>query len=201
VLGLLAAMTRLTGWGLVLPLAYAYLHRRAYSWRRIGWEGAAALLPVVGLVFFFGWRQLVGFPPLSDVYRQYWFQTTSIPGQDLLVSLNTIITGAGPRAGEITLVFDFLVALLLAVTTILAFRRLGALYGLYSSMMFLFMLLPTSELKPLYSFSRYALALFPTFMLLGLAGRNPWLNRAILYPAFALYLYFSGQFFVWGWVA
>ena len=68
-------------------------------------------------------------------------------------------------------------------------------------MMILFILLPTSELKPIYSFSRYALAFFPAFMLLGAAGKRPLVNRLILYPSILLYLYFSGQFFIWGWVA
>jgi hypothetical protein len=68
-------------------------------------------------------------------------------------------------------------------------------------MLLLFMLLPRSELKPLYSFSRYTLVFFPTFMILGDIGRRPWPNRLILYPSFLLYLYFAGQFFMWGWVA
>jgi hypothetical protein len=34
-----------------------------------------------------------------------------------------------------------------------------------------------------------------------MAGRNPWSHRLIAYPSLALYLYFSGQFFMWGWVA
>jgi hypothetical protein len=38
-------------------------------------------------------------------------------------------------------------------------------------------------------------------MVLGSAGRNPWINRLILYPAIAFYLYLSGQFFIGGWVA
>jgi hypothetical protein len=63
------------------------------------------------------------------------------------------------------------------------------------------MLLPASDFKPLYSFSRYALVFFPTFMVLGQLGRRPWVNRLILYPSTALYFYFSGQFFIWGWVA
>ena len=201
VLGLLAALTRLTGWGLFVPLAYEYMRQRKFEWRRIEWRGLAALLPPLGLLLFVGWRQAVGLPPLSDIYRQYWFQSTGVPGIDVVRSLVTVLTGAGPRAGEYTLVLDLATVVLLAVTTVFVVRRLGTTYGLYSVMMLLFMLLPTSELKPLYSFSRYALAFFPTFMVLGAAGRNPWINRLILYPSVALFLYFSGQFFIWGWVA
>lgn len=201
VLGLLASLTRLTGWALVVPLGYEYLRRRGFDWRRVRWRGLAAFLPPLGLVLFVGWRYVAGLPPLSDVYRQYWYQTTTLPGFDVVRSVAALVTGAGPRAGEYTLVLDVVTLGVLALTTVLVFRRLGPTYGLYNVMMLLFMLLPASDLKPLYSFSRYALAFFPTFMVLGAAGRNPWINRLILYPSVALYLYFSGQFFIWGWVA
>jgi hypothetical protein len=201
ILGLLAALTRLTGWGLVAPLAYEYARQRGFDWRRLNWRGLSVLLPPLGLVAFLAWRAAADLPPLSAVYRDHWFQTTGIPGADLLVALKTVATGAGPRAGEFTLLFDLFTLALLLLTTAVVFRRLGMTYGLYSLMMLLFMLLPSSDLKPLFSFSRYALAFFPTFMVLAAAGRNPWLNRLILYPSVALFLYFSGQFFVWGWVA
>jgi hypothetical protein len=67
-------------------------------------------------------------------------------------------------------------------------------------MMLFFMLLPTSLEKPLFSFGRYTLVFFPTFMVLGQAGKHPWRHRLILYPSLLLYLFFSGQFFLWGWV-
>jgi hypothetical protein len=148
------------------------------------------------------WRWWVGLSSLAAVYEQYWFQTTGFPGKDLVTAVNTFFFGGTARAGEFTLVIDFLLVFFLLGTTIWTFRRLGTTYGLYSALLLLFMLLPASEnFKPLYSFSRYALAFFPTFMLLGLAGERPWLNRLILYTSIILYLYFSGQFFMWGWVA
>jgi hypothetical protein len=119
----------------------------------------------------------------------------------LIRALETMFLDGQARQGEFTLWFDFFCVILLAVTTYFVFRRLNVTYGLYSIMLLLFMLLPVSEFKPLYSFSRYALAFFPTFMVLAQAGENSWANRAILYPSFILYLYFSGQYFIWGWVA
>jgi hypothetical protein len=99
------------------------------------------------------------------------------------------------------LFLDLFCALLLITTTWLALRRLRPTFGLYSLMLLLLILLPTSEEKPLFSFSRYVLAFFPTFILVGQAGKNPWINRLIVYPSFAFYLFLSGQFFLWGWVA
>ncbi len=214
VLGLLAALTRLTGWVLVVPLAYHFWQRHLGQgkWKiepvggwnlRLFGRGTAVLLPGVGLLLFLLYRAWLGLPPLANVYAEYWFQRTGIPGTDLLRALAGMVGVGNGRTGEFTLWFDFFTTLLLLATTILAFfrwqRQLG--WGLYAAMLLLFMLLPTSEFKPLYSFSRYALAFFPTFFLLAQAGRSPWIHRLILYASLLLYLYFSAQFFIWGWVA
>ncbi|MCB8992237.1 MAG: hypothetical protein H6665_16560 [Ardenticatenaceae bacterium] len=216
-LGFLAASTRLTGWVLVIPLLYEEVKRK----REEGGEKKegsffsslpalfaprssllAAALPGIALVLFMVYRWWLGLPPLNVIYEQYWYQTTSLPGRDVFTAVSTLCCGGAARSNEpIQLTFDLLCTLLLLGTTYAAFRRLGAAYGLYSLMLLFFMLLPTSPVKPLYSFSRYTLAFFPTFMLLGLWGKRPLLNRLILYPSLALTLFFSGQFVIWGWVA
>jgi hypothetical protein len=48
--------------------------------------------------------------------------------------------------------------------------------------------------------SRYALEIFPAFILWGAWGKHSWVNRAILYLSFPLNLYLSAQFLIWGWV-
>ncbi len=210
--GFLAALTRLTGWILIVPLFWACAQSslsplpRTFSTlgnrvRELAKRPncLASLLPGLGLILFLLWRQWLGLPSLATVYARYWYQQTGIPGYDILRAAHTIFGKGIARAGEPVLYLDFAITWLLLITTWLTFRRLGSIYGLYSAMMLFFMLLPTSELKPLYSFDRYALAFFPMFILLGMAGKRPWLNRIILYPSLALYLYLSGQFFVWGW--
>jgi hypothetical protein len=201
-LGFLAALTRLTGWVLVVPLAYElYRHCSASSAPPRLKEIVAVGLPGVGTAVFLLWRWWAGLPPINQMYQQYWYQTTGLPGSDLLRALQTMFLGGEARAGEFTLWFDFFCAALLIVGVIYTFRHLNPTYGLYSAMLLLFILLPVSELKPLYSFSRYVLAFFPLFMLLALAGQRGWVHRLIFYPSIILYLYFSGQFFLWGWVA
>ncbi len=198
-LGLFASPTRLTGWILLVPIAYEYWQQRKWKWDT---AVLAPTLPAWGTAAFMGWRWWVGLPDLRWVYEKYWFQTTGFPGRDLVTAVTTFFFRGAARAGEFTLIFDFVVTLFLVAATIWSFRRLNATFGLYSALLLLFMLLPASEnYKPLYSFSRYALAFFPAFILLGLAGKRPWLNRLILYPFLLLYLYLSGQFFIWGWVA
>ena len=212
VLGLLASLTRLTGWVLIVPLAYEFWDRylgygswkiEPSSWyRRNIIAGLMVFMPPLGLVLFMAYRWLIGLPSLPTIYAEYWYQTTGFPGVDLLTALNSMFLGGSARAGEFTLWFDFFVTLLLIGTTIHAiFRFNRRSWGLYSAMLLLFILLPTSEVKPLYSFSRYTLAFIPTFMLLAEYGRNPIIHRIILYSSLVLYLYFSGQFVAWGWVA
>ncbi len=213
VLGFLAAATRLTGWILVVPLAYFVL-RDALPALRDGssvnrhhllttvYRLLTVALPGIALVAFMAYRWWLGLPPLTEIYGRYWHQTTGIPGQDILTALHTLLLGGEVRRNEIiALALDAASTLLLVVTTIMAFRRLGVGYGLYAALLLFFMLLPTSPVKPLYSFSRYALAFFPTFMLLGMWGQKSWAHRLILYTFLALTLFYSGQFFIWGWVA
>ena len=213
-LGLLAALTRLTGWVLVVPLAYHFWQRHLGQgkWKidpiggwhpRLLGKAATIFLPGLGLVLFLIFRAWLGLPPLGNVYAEYWFQRTGIPGTDLLRALPGMFGLGTGRSGEFTLWFDFFITWLLLSTTIVALFRwrhwLG--WGLYAAMLLLFMLLPSSEFQPLYSFSRYALAFFPTFFLLAIWGANSKIHRLILYPSLLLYLYFSAQFFIWGWVA
>lgn len=208
-LGFLASLTRLTGWVLVIPLLY---EERKRQWAAGGKSSEslftlraslfAIMLPGIALVVFMVYRWWVGLPPLQVIYGQYWYQATSWPGRDIVTAINTVCCGGTARSNElIQLSLDLACTLLLLVTTFAAFRRLGTSYGLYSLMLLLFMLLPTSVVKPLYSFSRYTLAFFPTFILLGLWGKRPLYNRLILYPSLALTLFCSGQFAIWGWVA
>ncbi len=212
-LGLLAALTRLTGWVLIVPLAYlfwqTYLGQGKWKIEPTSWSprlilrGTAVCLPPIGLLLFLGYRAWLGLPGLSHIYAEYWFQRTGIPGSDILRALQSMVGLNTSRAGEFTLWFDFFVTLLLLATTVWTLRRWRnrLSWGLYAAMLLLFMLLPSSEFKPLYSFSRYALAFFPTFFLLAQVGADGKVHRLILYPSLLLYLYFSAQFFIWGWVA
>lgn len=196
-MGLLASLTRLTGLVLVLPLLYEYMKQRQFNWKQVRWDGIAIVLPVLGSAGFLLWRSLAGLPPMGMVFEEYWYRTTGIPGTDLVRAVVWIFR----QEVSFTMLFNLLCAVVLIITTIQAFRLLGPTYGLYSAGLLLFMLLPTSGMKPLYSFSRYTLPLFPAFMVIAHYATTAWRNRAVVYPSIALLLYFSGQFLMWGWVA
>jgi len=210
-LGFFASLTRLMGWILVIPLAYELWQQQLGNgrWRtalktrspkQLG-EIFAVTLPGIAMVLFIIYRQVVGLLPLDQLYATYWHQSVGIPGIDIWRGIQAVFFGIGWRAGSLAMMLDLSVALLLFITTILAFRYLPRSWGLYAATMLFFILLPASPLKPLYSFSRYALPFFTLFFILGLAGKRPFIHRLILYPSFFLLLLFSAIFFMWGFVA
>jgi hypothetical protein len=196
-LGGLASLSRLTGWVLVVPLSYEYLRQRNFDWRQLDWSSLAALLPPAGLAGFLGWRWWAGLPPLAQVFADTWLYRTTWPGADLIAAIRSVAAGQAP----FVLIFNLACAGLLIATAVMACRRLPAVYGLYMVALLLVTLMTAVDQRPLNSLSRYTLAFFPAFMVLGQLGRRAWVNRLILYPSLLLFLYLSGQFFVWGWVA
>jgi hypothetical protein len=97
--------------------------------------------------------------------------------------------------------FDLAFAVLFAILTVQAFRALPGIYGLYMAAMLVGTLSKVSDVQPLLSVSRYVLVLFPGHVLLAMWGaRRAWVHRLVLYTSFALWLFYAGQFAIWGWV-
>ena len=192
------SMALLGGWLLFFPLALL-----AWQQGRRNWQTAVFLpLPLLAPALFIAYRAWLGLPSLAAVYAAHWFQRVGVPGQDVVTAVRLLLWGGQLTSSRFVLAFNLAVAIGLLAGTWLVWRRFGAVYGVYMATMLLFILLPTSTVKPLYSFSRYALAFFPLFWLLGEWGeKRPFVHRLILYTSFLLFLYFSGQFFLGGWVA
>lgn len=193
----LAAWTRTSGWILVFPFLYEYIHPRhkLRPSRTALFSVAAAPL---GLAMFLLYRYLAGYPPLEVLYTTYWRSRVVPPWVSILVASRHILSGSGHPAD----IFDLCLTFVFIGLTIAAWRRLPTVYTLYLGVGILF---PLTRLKvplyPLQSQSRYLLTLFPAFMVLAQVGERPWVNRVILYPSIALLLFWTGQFVMWGWVA
>jgi hypothetical protein len=191
----LATLTRLQAVILVLPLAYLY-------WRRSGGlrpalrpavlAFAAAPLAVIGFDFYLAWQ---GLPSVRQEYARLWYSAVALPGTDFVLAIRALLTTGTtwPRALALglTALFIFL--------TLIAFRRLPLEYGLYMAGILL-VSLSRHEVAGRYliAVSRHMLFLFPGFMVMGYAGRNPWLNRLILYSSLVMFLLLMGVFFMWG---
>jgi hypothetical protein len=193
----LAALTRLAGWVLAIPLLFEYLRQRGFSYQRIRLDGLAPFLAPAGLIAFLAFRLTHGMPPISQVYQDYWLSRPAPPWTDILGALGAL---AGGNA-TLILALNLATVLLFIALTVMAWRGLPAVYGLYMAVMLLLLLSTSTTGRPLNAMIRYVLPLFPAFMILGEAAGRPWLNRLIVYPSTGLLIYLAGQFVMWGWVA
>ncbi len=197
--GALAALTRLQGVLLVAPLAYM-LWREIEEAKREGTLRIAyyalrfvplLLIPLATIAF-------LAFTNLSLLasYAGELHARFVLPWDNLAASVARLASGQGNLIDALNLLTTLgLGALLVAV-----WQKQPREYGLYAIAMFLAPLFRMTTTQPLVSMVRYALAIFPVFILWGVWGRNAWVNRAIIYPSLLLQLYLSAQFVMWGWV-
>jgi len=197
-LGFLAALTRLQGVILLLPLGWILLRHKGFQWRMLGWTGLSALLVPLGTILFLAFqRYWMGEASMLQTYEGQLYARFVLPWDNILASVRVILSPEGSFIDLLNLLITFLfIALVVAV-----WKKLPKEYGIYSAFTLLALMLRMTTLQPLVSMSRYVLAIFPAFMLMGAWGGNPWVNRLILYPSIALLIYLMGQFILWGWVA
>ena len=91
---------------------------------------------------------------------------------------------------------------LFVVLTVIAWRRLGAPYGLFAALSLALPLSVPSSRWPLLSLPRFGLVVFPFFLALAwIGGRNPRAHTAIVAVSSLLLGVFVTQWALWDWVA
>jgi hypothetical protein len=120
-----------------------------------------------------------------------------LPWENVWATVSLLINGKGSIADALNLIVTLgLIAMMFAV-----WKKLPLEYTLYSLLMLVAPMVRMTTTQPLVSMTRYALVVFPVFIVLGMWGKNPWVNRAVIYVSILLQLYLSAQFILWGWVA
>ena len=188
-LGALAALTRPFGAVLVLPLAVEYLAARRAG-ERAGPRGVVALM--LPLLAFAGWHlylyRLTGDPLLTlsaqAAYRRY----LAPPWEAVAGLFDPTQYGMPWLVGG--------VFLLMAVLVAVSWRTLRPSLALYATSVFL----ATAASGTLTSSMRYALALFPAFIVLAVAGSRPGVHLAYLAVATLLSVVLTAMFAQWYWV-
>jgi hypothetical protein len=202
--GALCALTRLQGVLLIVPLAYmlwqqsramgdvsrvmCHVSRVTHHASRFT---ALLLIPLATTAFL----TLTNLSLLAS-YAGELHARFVLPWDNLAASVALLASGQGSFVDALNL----LATLGLGAMVFVTWRKLPREYGLYALAMLLAPLFRMTTTQPLVSTDRYALALFPIFALWGAWGRNPWVNRAVVYLSFPLQLYLSAQFVLWGWV-
>lgn len=190
-----AILTRLQGVALFVPILYLTWRDRSLLRTLSYWVGL--LVAGTSGLFYLYLRSLQvtnGAVPLTEAE---WHARLVPPWETYWYAIRTILTGNATFIDAL----NWAVITLFLILLIWAWKKIPIEYNLYTVFSILIILVRIVETQPLISVSRYSLMLFPSFYILGLAGENPWLRRAIVYGSILLNLYLSGQFFIWGWVA
>ncbi len=205
-LAALATLTRLQGILLLVPLCLELLLVRRSELRQ--WKPWLALLMAPGaLVLYIAFIWLtkglsLPWEPLSSP-QGVWHLHYSWPWQGIIADLSAIITSHDPALLFSFKLLDPLAAILFALCAILAFRRLNLPLAAFLVVMWLSSLIKVTADGYTTSVSRYMLALFPAFILLGMfIVRWPRFARLgialVSGTLLSIYLVF---FLIWGWVA
>ena len=132
-------------------------------------------------------------PAVETIWRTY----LASPWESYWSALRTTASG---QASFID-ILNLFIATLFICMLVIGWRKLPIEYSLYTAGSILIMLSRIVGGQPLSGMSRFALSLFPMFILLGLIGEKPTLNRLILYPMVLLNIFLSARFWMWFWVA
>jgi hypothetical protein len=210
----LAILTRAAGLALLPALALlAWRHRdhlRAFA-------GIALAVPVAAIYPLVLWQQLDD-PWAFTAAQDRWHRHASHAGpfggiwdglvagwrglEQFVVGHGTHVPGANPMhaAAENVQALAFL-ALFLALTVV-AWRRLGAPYGLFAAFSLAIPLSYPSSRWPLLSLPRFGLVIFPLFLALAMVtATRPRLHTAVV-ACSALFLGIAVvQWALWQWVA
>jgi hypothetical protein len=205
ILGGLAALTRVEGVLLFIPYAIeAFMPSAAGSWsnpfagraRSLRLVAGALCIPA-GLAIYMAMLWVINGDPLYFSHVQaHWNRHFSGPWVSVWHSFSLMLSskfGTTIAGQAIELAFTALMIGVLA----LGFRRLRPSFTAYSG---LSILVPMST-SSLMSMPRFALVLFPMFVILAIWGDRPWVHNAIVAFSLPLLGLFTVLFADWYWVA
>ena len=194
-----AALTRLFGAILILPLAYEYLRHRDAQRRRMDIGLLASLLPAAGLMLATAYRRMgIGEPRTVIDISAPWGNKFLPPWEQLTASWSYIMR-TGNVIEELNLAC-VLVSVVLLVAVVV--KRLPLMYTLYAAPYLLWILTHEWLLSPFQGANRYVLVLFP--VTLGAAiwlGRRQWLASGWLIVSTILMTTFFQYWVHFGFVA
>ena len=184
---LLVGLTRPQGALVALPLAWeAFLVLRRHRFqpgRRLVTvlAGAAAIAPVVAFVLFVGFTRIAAGVSTFDAEREHWGYANAPPWDVLAGAWRWMLDPANAGFADIQAMTGFhlaMIALFLALF-VMGLRRLPLTYSLYVAPQLL-VITTGGPATPLQSASRFMLAMFPIFVVLGGLGRRRWFHTSWL---------------------
>ncbi len=207
-----AMLARPPGIAVLAGLAVLALSNPARRAALVRLSVALPIFCVFPLVLFLQGRSPVGFLTAEHGWRSYSAHdplgTLLAPFQSVYDGAHAAWTGAaelvsGSRLSPFTIhdVTAFVVLVVFVVLSAAAWKRLGAPYGVYCAVSLAIPLVVRPAAAPLLSLQRFALVLFPCFIVLGTLPLPRYAYRAVLALSCIglvglLYLWNRGDYFV-----
>jgi hypothetical protein len=206
ILGGLAALTRIQGVFLALPIGWEALmasgllqwrpradpERAAVAWRPLVAGGLASLGPAVGFFSFIGYTAAIAGQTPLDTQDAWGGKEFFPPWQVVDAAWRWTIDRADPLQG-----LNLILLILFAGLLVVALRRLPFAYSLFALPQFV-LLATRIQPTPLTSTNRYLLAIFPAFIVLALIPwrrvRIAWAITSLLFLAILLREFQAGTF-------
>jgi hypothetical protein len=190
-----AALTRVPGVFLSLPIGYAVLQ----AWNkgeRTGWVALGAMGLELSGYYIYQWIGMGQLPTATITAQNLRGGYLTFPFLNILETIRRISIGQIVVENSLELFFT----LAFIVFTVLIWKKLPRLYGLYAASLMLFFLARMGSPQPLISMVRYTMEIFPVFLLFATWGAKPIVHRLIFYLSWLGLLFFTAQFAIWGWV-
>lgn len=202
--GFLAGLTRPQGFVLFLPIGWEAALALRDQWRagrpgtrRLGWRDlgpiVASVAPVVAFAAYIAFTAVVVGQSFIQSHTTWAGTGLHLPWEPLALAWDRVLQ----QHDAITLL-NLVALILFGVLFLAGLRRLPVSYSLYVLPQ-LGLIVATYPAWPLMSTMRYLLVLFPCFVVLALAGREPrvhtgWLVLSILFLGLLTGLFLRGTF-------
>ncbi len=196
----LAILTRATGVALLPALGVM-----AWPRRRALLELAVAL-PIAAVYPFVLWRQVDdpwAFWGAQDIWHRHISWAGPLGGiwDGVHALWGPTPSGAAPMHASAVNIEGVVALALCAVLTVVAWKRVGAPYGLFAALSLAIPLSLPSSRWPLLSLPRFALVIFPLFMALAVIGARPRAHTVIVAASALLLGVAVTQWALWQWVS
>ncbi len=195
ILGFFTSLTRIQGILMVFPMLYMYLRSKGFSFRKINLSvlkpsSVFLLLIILGFATLMGYHYMITGDALAQVhYAQAYDQSIGWPWDPFVNAIEnmTLAISRGEVDGFTYNGVNLVMFLFLAGLTWLSYKKLKPEYTIYLLFSILFILV-SSNLRGI---GRYALAMFPIFMIFALMYDESKLKKyglIILYIIFVIFL-------------
>lgn len=198
--GLGAGLTLPTSLLLSPALAWlAWKRRRDGTWLARAARIAAVAAPALGVVLFMAWRSYQGFVPYAQVQFEWWGWHYQNPIETLKLMPYLVTTEYFRMIGWLNLLAVFIIL----ASVVWGWRALPKDSFLYLIGITGLLIMMRRDIEPLASWGRHIIVAYPVFIALGAWNeriKKKWIQYLALSIATAMFLYVSGNYFMWGWI-